>query len=126
MTWDPALAQIAQDYAQSCKWGHNDDRSETYPGYVGENIYAAYGQTTTPADAIESWADEAQYYDYNTNTCQDNQVCGHYTQIVWRDSVKIGCAQVKCPTLTGLGWTNADYIVCNYAPGGNYRGEKPY
>lgn len=126
VTWDPALAKIAQDYAQICKWGHNNHRSDTYPEYVGENIYASYGMTTTPADAVESWADEAQYYDYDTNTCQEGEMCGHYTQIVWRESVKIGCAQVKCPTLTGLGWRNADYIVCNYAPGGNYMGEKPY
>lgn len=126
MTWDPALAQIAQDYAETCTWTHNEHRSSTYPGYVGENLYITTWPDSTPETAVMSWADEAQYYDYATDTCQSGEVCGHYTQVVWRDSIKVGCARVFCSSVANIGWTDADLYVCNYAPGGNYQGERPY
>lgn len=52
------------------------------------------------------------------NTCSG--VCGHYTQIVWRATLKLGCAISHCP---GQAFPNA--IVCNYGPGGN-PGGRPY
>lgn len=126
MTWDPELARIAQNYAETCTWEHNSHCSDTYPGYVGENLYMTTWPNSTPEDAVQSWADEAQYYDHTTNTCQNGQVCGHYTQVVWRDSTKIGCAKVFCSSVANSNFTNADLYVCNYAPGGNIIGEKPY
>ena len=46
--------------------------------------------------------------------------CGHYTQIVWRTSVNLGCALVDCPNLQYRGT-----VLCNYGPGGN-SGGAPY
>ncbi len=126
MTWDFDLVQIAWDYAQTCTWAHNPNASDNYSGYVGENLYATTRPNSTPETAVQTWADEAQNYDYATNTCQGNDECRHYTQIVWRETIKMGCARAFCPTMIGLDFTNADYYVCNYAPAGNYSGEKPY
>lgn len=47
------------------------------------------------------------------------KMCGHYTQIVWRDSVRLGCASVNC--LNG-----GMYAICSYDPPGNYIGESPF
>lgn len=118
MTWDDDLEAVAQAWANNCEWGHNAGRSDNYPGYVGENIYGSSG-TPSGASVTASWASEEADYDYATNTCTD--VCGHYTQIVWANSTKLGCAMTNCP---GLPYPN--FVVCNYAPGGNYNGEKPY
>ena len=41
--------------------------------------------------------------------------------IVWRDSVKLGCAVGNCP---GIAYPNS--IVCDYGPGGNFGGQRPY
>ncbi|KAK2998900.1 hypothetical protein RJ639_023346, partial [Escallonia herrerae] len=41
------------------------------------------------------------------------QMCGHYTQVVWRNSVRLGCARVQ----SNSGWW---FIACNYDPPGNY------
>jgi pathogenesis-related protein 1 len=49
-----------------------------------------------------------------------NGVCGHYTQIVWRTSINLGCALQDCP-----GLTYGNTIVCDYGPGGN-GGGAPY
>ncbi|XP_062868802.1 GLIPR1-like protein 1, partial [Trichomycterus rosablanca] len=62
-----------------------------------------------------------------TLKCTD--VCGHYTQVVWAESYKVGCAVVDCPG----GVRNTDFshrpgaiFICNYATAGNYQGVPPY
>ncbi|MCA9679617.1 MAG: Fis family transcriptional regulator, partial [Myxococcales bacterium] len=126
MVWDPEVAAIAQGWADQCVdvtapiglVDHNAGRSDNYPGYVGENIYGSSGAVTGP-DAVSSWASEAADYDYASNTCAG--VCGHYTQVVWATSTKLGCGVSTCPGLI-YGHT----IVCDYAPGGNISGQRPY
>lgn len=127
MTWDPELAAVAMAWASQCVdqqspiglIDHNAGRSENYPGYVGENIYGS-GGSATAAGAVGLWAAEGADYDYASNSCAAGKVCGHYTQVVWAASVKLGCALYDCP---GLQYGSS--IVCNYAPGGN-SGGRPY
>jgi pathogenesis-related protein 1 len=126
LVWDPALATIAQNWVQQCidtdgngLVDHNANRSQGYPTYVGENIYASTGTATGP-DAVASWVSEGQYYDYASNTCAAGQICGHYTQVVWKATQKLGCALYNCSSLT-----YSSTIVCDYGPGGN-DGGKPY
>ncbi|HTJ42003.1 MAG TPA: CAP domain-containing protein [Kofleriaceae bacterium] len=126
LVWDPALATIASSYVAMCidangdgLVDHNPNRSNGYPTYVGENIYASSGTATGPA-AVQLWVAEAQYYDYATNTCAAGQICGHYTQVVWAATQKLGCALHNCP---GLKYPST--IVCDYGPGGN-TGGRPY
>ena len=126
LVWDPALAAIAQGWAEQCVDNqapiglidHNPDRSATYPTYVGENIYGS-GGAATGTDAVQSWASEEADYDYASNTCSG--ICGHYTQIVWADTQKVGCGIHTCP-----GLTYGNSIVCDYGPGGNVGGQRPY
>ncbi|MEM9487809.1 MAG: CAP domain-containing protein, partial [Myxococcota bacterium] len=128
LTWDPALAEVAQAWADQCRDNdppaglidHNDGRSDNYPGYVGENIFGSSGAATA-ADAVNGWANEVADYDYDSNSCNPGRVCGHYTQVVWANSERLGCALSRC---SGLDFGNT--IVCNYSPGGNYSGEWPY
>ncbi|KAF4378489.1 hypothetical protein G4B88_027549 [Cannabis sativa] len=60
-------------------------------------------------------------YDYNSNTClsENPWACLHYTQVVWRDSTRLGCAKVHC-NVEGI------IVICNYDPPGNYIGQRPY
>ena len=118
IAWDNDLAAVAQAWADNCEWGHNSGRSDSYPGYVGENIYGA-SSVPSGAQITESWASEEADYDYDTNSCSDD--CGHYTQVVWADSLKLGCAISNCPNIP-----TSNFVVCNYSPGGNFNGEKPY
>lgn len=126
LEWDPALAQTAATWVAMCRdteapaglIDHNPNRSQGHPYYVGENIYASGGNATAQG-AVNSWAAEGANYNYATNTC--NGICGHYTQIVWRTTVKVGCAKGTC---AGLAYPST--IVCDYGPGGNLQGAKPY
>jgi pathogenesis-related protein 1 len=128
VSWDPILADSAYNYLAKCQSAagslvdHNANRSSDYvalggSGYVGENIYAMQGAAATPTAAVALWMGEASSYDYATNSGN----AGHYTQVVWRASVRIGCAIVTCPALK---YSNT--ILCDYSPGGNMSGQKPY
>ena len=126
LTWSPALAATAAAWVAKCRdsdapsglLDHNDDRSDGHPYYVGENIYASSGQAD-PQQAVQDWMSEQADYSYTNNSCSG--VCGHYTQVVWRDTLEVGCAVGACP---GLQFSNT--IVCDYGPGGNVNGERPY
>ncbi|XP_044431901.1 pathogenesis-related protein PRB1-2-like [Triticum aestivum] len=95
-----------------------DDFVVVYP--FGENIFWGSGQSWTAANAVTSWVDEKRNYHFNTNTCDAGKVCGHYTQVVWRKSTRIGCARVVCAGNRGV------FITCNYNPPGNFNGERPF
>ena len=126
LTWNDSLAATAQAWVAQCidndqptgLIDHNPGRSDGHPYYVGENIYASSGQAR-PQDAVNAWASEGANYTYSTNSCSGG-TCGHYTQVVWRDTLELGCAVGNC---SGLQFPNS--IVCDYGPGGN-SGGLPY
>ncbi|XP_012072761.2 pathogenesis-related protein 1 [Jatropha curcas] len=87
-------------------------------GPYGENLAWGSGDLSGE-EAVKMWVDEKTYYDYNSNSCAPGRVCGHYTQVVWRESVRLGCAKVTCTN-------GGTFIGCNYDPPGNYIGKRPY
>jgi hypothetical protein len=127
--WSTAAAAVAQAWAANCVYQHNAGR-----GNLGENIAAAYPPDSFDAAGVVGlWGSEWVGYHYDTNTCTPPappapQTCGHYTQLVWRSTVNVGCAKVTCTTGWPFGGTpgNWDFWVCDYEPPGNYVGEKPY
>lgn len=116
VVWNRTVAGYARAYAR--KRAASGCAMEHSRGPYGENLAAGWGQMTGGA-AVHFWATERLSYDHRSNSCAGRSVCGHYTQIVWRSSVHIGCARTKC----GNGWM---FVICNYDPPGNYLGERPY
>ncbi|KAJ8261747.1 hypothetical protein GJAV_G00157950 [Gymnothorax javanicus] len=133
MTWDEALAITARAWARHCKFIHNprlDTHEEVHPTFqsVGENLWVG-----TPASyfsverAVKLWHDEVAHYRYVSNECSPGEVCGHYTQVVWATSYKVGCAVQNCPN--GVQYYSSRpgaIFVCNYGDAGNYLGVKPF
>ncbi|KAF3568186.1 hypothetical protein DY000_02017680 [Brassica cretica] len=78
------------------------------------------GSSWAPGFAVHSWIVEGSSYNFNTNSCDGGEMCGHYTQIVWRDTKRLEFASVVCENGAGA------FITCNYDPPGSYVGEKPY
>ena len=110
------LADVAFVWAKklkekNCAFEHSGN------GY-GENLFKGTKGYYTVSDAIDSWGAEKKDYNYSKNKCKPGAVCGHYTQIVWKNTTKVGCAQIECNGM--VTW------VCNYDPPGNYVGQKPY
>jgi len=61
-------------------------------------------------------------YDPISQSC--NGACGHYTQVVWESSVRIGCGMAECSHFEGLKF-GGSFVICQYYLGGNYP-TKPY
>ena len=131
LVWDADLEATAQAWASSCVDGgdiigglidHNPARSNGYPFLVGENIYGAGGMIASPTTAVQAWVNERTDYTLATNACAANKVCGHYTQVVWANSRRVGCARAMCP----LTFLYPSSIVCDYGPAGNFNGQAPY
>ncbi|KAL7206285.1 hypothetical protein ACSBR2_019067 [Camellia fascicularis] len=87
MTWDNNLATYAQNYANSrmgdCNLFHSG-------GPYGES-FAESSSSFTSTDGMNLWVEEKPYYDYNSNSCVGAKQCLHYTQVVWNNSVRLGC-----------------------------------
>jgi uncharacterized protein YkwD len=104
LVWDAELANYANDYAQRCQFKHS---SSPY----GENLATGYPSI---AAAVKIWYDENSHYSYN-HPGYSSQT-GHFTQVVWKDSKKLGCAYVAC---NGKNGTPGKFLVCEYSPHGN-------
>ncbi|KAL5476101.1 hypothetical protein EMCRGX_G026007 [Ephydatia muelleri] len=49
------------------------------------------------------------------------------TMVVWADSDRLGCGVARCASLRNLpSFRNVLNVVCNYGPGGNIVGQRPY
>jgi len=48
---------------------------------------------------------------------------GHYTQMVWSNTDRLGCGQVTYDSRNGF---VAKYLVCNYGKAGNFMGTPMY
>lgn len=141
LTWDETIAEDAQSYADemaaSGRWDHDPKNQKTDgTGYVngvyGENLYTSTAKPTLKV-AIDAWVDEEQYYTYGNigddATCESGQMCGHYTQVIWKDTSKVGCAMSKYLKDSGLSSgpdKNWYIVVCKYQTAGNVSGQKPY
>jgi hypothetical protein len=116
LVWSDEVAAVAQSWSDRCSFEHSQSK-------FGENIFASSG-SATPQEVVDSWVREAQDYDYESNQCRN--VCGHYTQVVWRDSTRLGCGVTSCTTGSPFGDGSWQLWVCNYDPPGNFNEQKPY
>ncbi|MGD1860279.1 MAG: CAP domain-containing protein [Leptolyngbyaceae cyanobacterium] len=129
LTWSADLAAYAQEWAEqliqaggSLRHRPAADRAQYS---VGENLSssqssAAGGAIQHPSRVVAAWVAEQADYDYASNSCASGKICGHYTQIVWRETTEVGCGVARNDDATREVW------VCNYSPAGNYIGERPY
>ncbi|KAB0399342.1 hypothetical protein E2I00_016809, partial [Balaenoptera physalus] len=133
MVWDENLAKSAEAWAATCIWDHG-------PSYLlrflGQNLSVRTGRYRSILQLVKPWYDEVKDYAFPyPQDCNPRcpmrcfgPMCTHYTQMVWATSNRIGCAIHTCQNMNvwGAVWRSAVYLVCNYAPKGNWIGEAPY
>jgi hypothetical protein len=139
LQWDVPLQKVAQTYADQCQWAHNANRKQMYLtaggtlNSVGENLalMSAPRQRSpvqqpiyTPQvqSMVNLWIGEKEYW-RSPNKCESGQVCGHYTQMIWSTTSKIGCGLALCKLAGGI--SNSLFLVCDYANAGNIVGQSP-
>uniref|UniRef100_A0A915LCM0 SCP domain-containing protein n=1 Tax=Romanomermis culicivorax TaxID=13658 RepID=A0A915LCM0_ROMCU len=134
LVWDDEVAQHAYNYMSndvdghgSCPTWHNPDKClyhENTVDSLGENL--AWGSDDLE-EAIDLWVKEHKNYTYSrapNGAKHSGAMIGHYTQVVWARTKRVGCAIAnKCYK---NGHTYEMMLLCNYLPAGNMNGEFPY
>lgn len=117
LQWDDALADSALAYAVAL--AQDNIFQHSHMDGLGENLYWAttnFGQRFTLADAALDWGGEkslvhGRMFDHTSGA-------GHYTQMIWRNTKKVGAAIVRKG--------NDYYVVAHYTPAGNWIGQNIY
>ena len=105
LLWSKTLVDYAQNVANKCVFQHSN-------GPYGENL--AIGTVMTCEKATQLWMQEASKYPPG-GTPGFSEATGHFSQVVWKSTLQVGCAIRSCP--------NGEFVVCEYYPPGNYIGE---
>jgi hypothetical protein len=117
--WDSRLAAAADSYAAELArtglWQHSPIAGR--PGQ-GENLWMGTRGAYSIDQMLASWASEGRLFRpgrfpqvSRTGNWAD---VGHYTQMIWRQSARVGCAVRSS--------SRFDYLVCRYSPAGNVMG----
>lgn len=117
IAWDDDLAREAAiwaaELARTGSFEHDPD-NEVH----GENLWMGTRGYYSLDDMVEGWSEEKALLKRLRSWDHDSHAVGHYTQMVWKDTTRVGCA---------MGRNRADeFLVCRYSPPGNVLGESPY
>ncbi|CAF1029172.1 unnamed protein product [Rotaria sordida] len=110
---DDGLSRGAQSYAKTLVktnvFAHSTDRDN-----VGENLYkksSSKALKLTGDKPTDSWYNEIKDYDFNKPGF--SSAAGHLTQVLWKNSNKLG---------VGIAYSADErivYVVARYSPAGN-------
>ena len=117
LTWSADLASYAQQWAAQLA-GSGCTMKHRSPNAYGENLFQGTLGAYTAVDAAKAWETEKKDYRGGALTESNFAPTGHYTQMVWRQTTRLGCGQAVC--------RNTLIVACNYDPPGNVIGRKPY
>ena len=117
LRWSPRLAAYAQRWADelastTCRMQHR-----ARPRF-GENLFIGTAGHYRAVHAAKAWEEEKPLYKGGALTKSNWKPAGHYTQMIWRNTERVGCGEAQCKGML--------MVVCNYDPPGNYIGQKPY
>ncbi|CAI8588774.1 unnamed protein product [Vicia faba] len=116
--------KLAKDTSLLVRYQRNkmgcDFANLTTSKYGGNQLWAG-SAAVTPSKAVEEWVKEKDFYIHANNSCVANHECGVYTQVVWKNSVQLGCSQATCSVKE-----KASLTICFYDPPGNVIGETPF
>ncbi|XP_075409890.1 cysteine-rich secretory protein 3-like [Tenrec ecaudatus] len=112
MQWDNETAANAQKWANVCKFEHSEKWMRKTDKQCGENLFLA-SFFARWSNAVQAWYDEVNNLVLGVGPVREGEMVGHYTQVVWYSSFKVGCGVADCPKIGKL-------YVCQYCPAGNY------
>ncbi len=119
LVWDFALADGARAYANQLAQANVLRHSSRIgrPG-IGENLWKGTRGYFRPTVMVGAWAAERSMFRSarfpDVSTTGNWADVGHYTQMIWPGTQRVGCAIGKA--------VQTDVLVCRYWPKGNIDG----
>ncbi|XP_068558279.1 cysteine-rich venom protein ophanin-like [Cebidichthys violaceus] len=118
MSYSEEVAASTQAWVDQCHLGHGAPSTRMLDEYeLGENLFYSSSPNSWTA-VINAWHSEDSNYHYPFGFIKGKPT-GHYTQVVWNSSYKVGCGVALCPN-------NIYFYGCRYYRAGNFKGWIPY
>jgi hypothetical protein len=125
LAWDAALARDAASWAgELARRGEIEHEEEAGDADTseGENLWQGTKGAFTPEAMVGLWIAEKKDFRpgpipsvSRTGRFED---VGHYTQLAWRGTDRVGCALAA--------GARDEMLVCRYLTAGNVEGERPF
>jgi uncharacterized protein YkwD len=112
MTIDEDLNNVAQAWANKLL---QKGKMEHSTNGFGENVFWASGGSINGVKPCQAWYSEIK--DFNFKRIDHTPGTGHFTQLLWKSSVKLGIALASGKA--------GHFVVANYNPPGNFLGQYP-
>lgn len=123
LIWHDDLAKSAQQWAEQGKFEHSPNELRFIGGVqAGENIAWGYSSGNETVKAWYCEIDCTEPYGLATDASDSKSAeepIGHYTQVVWANTLYIGCGKGTSFVEGSAG----DLWVCQYSEAGNYGGQ---
>jgi hypothetical protein len=125
LEWDDSLAADAALWALHLAELNDLEHSPDDPDDLdpqGENLWLGTRTRFSPEEMVGTWIEEKERF--KPGVFPDNSLTGdlddvgHYTQLMWRDTERVGCAVEANGEF--------DILVCRYSAAGNVIGERPF
>jgi hypothetical protein len=123
LQWDDSLAADAKIWADALAATNSFVHSPADPSdpeVEGENLWAGTRGAWSPEEMVGLWIAEKRDYTPGVfpavSRSGDYEQVGHYTQVIWRNTRRVGCALAS--------GAREDILVCRYSEGGNVIGEQ--
>jgi len=136
LTWDEELATTAQNWAGQCQNKYDNVRGKLVNGNlepVGQNVHVFKADVEFRNDkkmfknAVKNWFNEMVKFTKDKNQpFEVNPEYGHFTQVAWAATTKIGCGWVYYKDDDAKAHKYVSLIVCNYYVQGNTASGKMY
>lgn len=126
LVWSDALAASAKVWATQCYWAHN---TSINGGGYGQNIAAGVPIANVAEVVSDLWYDnEVNHFNGLYGEASPDMTnfdsWGHFTQVVWKQTSKVGCHTSPCSQgMKNLNGHYTSFTVCNYGQPGNFLGE---
>jgi len=124
LAWDPRLAADAKAWADHLARTNSFEHSPSDPSDMnapGENLWAGTIGQYSPEEMVQLWIDEKADFKPGVfpyiSKSENLEAVGHYTQLIWKETARVGCAVSSTP--------KEDILVCRYSTAGNVIGERP-
>ena len=119
LVWDNSLGTAAAGYATqmaiSGRFAHSD---RSLRRGTGENLWMGTHGAFSVEAMVGGWASEKRFFTPgvfpNNSRTGDWEDVGHYTQMIWPTTQRVGCAIASTQRI--------DYLVCRYSGAGNIDG----
>lgn len=125
LAWDEGLvgsSRIWGDHLKETGTLRHYEGDPRDPDPEGENLWAGTRGYYSPEAMVGLWIAEKRHFKpgifpANSRTGRVDDI-GHYTQVMWRSTRRVGCAVTQN--------RREEFLVCRYSEGGNVIGERPF